>query len=66
MARQKLGDKKRSIMIGVKVSPSMRAAIERRAQEAGMTMSSYIHEVLLLKFYGDLALDSISKSRPSA
>lgn len=66
MARKKLGDRKRSIMIGVKVSPSMRADIERRAQEAGMSMSSFINAVLLLNLYGDSVLKSISKSRPSA
>lgn len=46
MARQKLGESKRSIMIGVKVSPEMRSKLDTCALAKGMTLSTFILRVL--------------------
>lgn len=46
MGRKKLYDFKRSIMLGVKVTPSFRTKLEDLARNEGMTVSTFILRVL--------------------
>ena len=46
--RPKLGDRKRSIFIGVKVTPEMRNRIDVQASLECLTISSFIVKVLQL------------------
>lgn len=52
MPREKLYEKKRSIMIGVKVTPEMRSKLDACALSKGMTLSTFILRVLEWYFYG--------------
>lgn len=44
--RPRLGDRKRSIVMGIKVTPVMRERIEAQALYEGLTMSTFIVKVL--------------------
>lgn len=50
MSRQKLYEKKRSVIIGVKVTPDMRAKLKQCAVERGLTMSTLINRLLEVYF----------------
>jgi hypothetical protein len=42
----------RSLTIGVRMSPGLRAAVEGRARELGMSMSAYVRSVLVSDLLG--------------
>lgn len=46
MAREKLYERKRSIIIGVKVTPEMRSRLDACALSKGMTLSTFVLRVL--------------------
>lgn len=50
MPREKLGDMKRSVMVGVKVTPEFRKYLETCAQKEGLTLSTFIVNVLKIYF----------------
>lgn len=52
MPRERLYEKKRSIMIGVKVTPEMRSKLDACALSKGMTLSTFILRVLEWYCYG--------------
>lgn len=50
MTSEKLGDLKRSVHIGVTVTPEFRKYLELHAEKEGLTLSTFIVNVLKIYF----------------